>query len=440
MDEAILFSPITIQTPSGFVSFAHLDFPLAVGGIRMEPGVTLNETEKLAISMSLKLATYQLPFSGAKAGISNEPYDKDMLDKFIGEIAPLLTGIKISDLNEQEWRLNRIPQKTSTDELQFVTGPDMGTSEEDFLDSLKNNGMEHIAREGLLSKESEKYTLPLDNVLTGYGVVVALEETFRSLRTLEKNKDPLVGRTYSLEGFGKVASGIATLLKDRCQLKAFSNRYGTVIASQESPFCENGAFIVDELIPLLRKKGDSFIFDLGLDIHPQESLFAVNCDFSVPGTRVEKVDLSIAKRLSKAEVKAVVPSANYPFTTEGRRWLEENGIIVIPDFVANAGAVIAAMLEFTTRSFDDPLEEIALDLVHAAVSNEMKELFLDAVACGCRIGEKVIDNERSIYDISVERSVSKLRFMRETISKEEAKNLPQIADDFIQRTLMGTFL
>ncbi len=402
----------------------------------MEPGVTKEEIEKLATSMALKLSTYMLPFTGAKAGIDNKPFDKKKLDEFIGEISPLLKGINISEINEKDWQV--MGNLNGTGEIVFVTGPDMGTSEASFLDSLRKNGLEEIAREGLLSRLSEKFGLPLDNVLTGYGVVVAIEETFTALETMNRDIDPLYGKSYTLEGFGKVASGIASLLEGRCRLRAISNRHGTIVAHKESEFCEDDSFVVEKILKLYKEKGDDFIFDTDLEIQPLDRLFEVSCDFVIPGTRVERVNLDIAKLIKAAGIKAVIPSANYPFTYAGRKYLEEAGITVIPDFIANAGAVIAAMLEFTSRSLDGSIEEIAMNLVHAAVSNEMKELFLDAVACGCRIGDKVIGNEKSIYDISVDRSLSKYQFMKETISREEARNLQKIADDFIQRTLMGS--
>ena len=440
MDELGSFSPISIKTKSGFVSFAHLDFPLAVGGIRMEPGVTALETEKLAISMALKLSTYMLPFTGAKAGINNRPYDKQKLDEFIGEIAPLLKGINLQEINNKEWEiLGRLDNAVST-EITFVTGPDMGTSEEGFLDSLRNNNLAEIAREGLLSRNSESYGLPLDNVLTGYGVVVAIEETFSALETSDKNEDPLHGKSYCLEGFGKVASGIAALLDRRCKLKAISNRHGTIVADKESSVCDGEAFDVELILDLFRKKGDDFIFETGLEIQPLDNLFEIPCDFLVPGTRVERINQDLARKIEKAGTRAIVPSANFPFTYEGRKHLEKKGIMVIPDFVANAGAVIAAMLEFTTRPIEGKVEEAAMDLVHAAISNEMRELFLDAVACGCRIGDSVMGNEKSIYDISIERSLSKLDFMKKTVPLADAKNLTIIADDFIQRTLMGSLI
>ncbi len=400
------------------------------------PNVTKEEVEKLSISMALKLATYQLPFSGAKCGISNEPYDQKVLEEFVGEIADFIKGANLGNI-----KMKACTGYPNDVFIQLVTGPDMGTSEEGYLDALRVNGMGNIARKGLLSQISEKFELPLDNILTGYGIVVAAEETFKTLNATQKEVDPLDGINYSIEGFGKVGSGIAKLLKGRAKLKAFSNRFGTVVAKKNSEYCtDEGYFDIDKIMPLFLEKGDHFIYDLDIELLDTDALFDVTVDLLVPGTRVERIDQEIAERIVKARTKIIVPAANYPFSFEGRKVLEENGVTVIPDFLANAGAVIAAMLEFTTKSFNASLEKVAMDLVHAAVSNEIKELFLDGIACGCRIGEKVMQTEKSLYDISIERSISKLKFMEETIDREQATNLKWIADEFIERTLLGSFM
>ncbi len=418
-----LFSPITFRTPSkkGLVSFAATDFPIGLGGIRMIKGVTQREVELLAIAMDLKLLTYHLPFNGAKCGIDNQSNDLDALITFVSEIQDLLVG---SSLYEIQGLSMVKGDGKSSDFLQLITGPDMGTSEDMFLEALKKNGLHNIARKGLLSQQSRMFGIPLDNVVTGFGVVVAAEEIVRYMENKQKWEDPLLGKSYALEGFGKVASGIAMFLSERANLKAISNKFGTVIFDPNSPFCSNDGFIVDDLIKIWKQKGDRMIYELELDILPNHKLFETEVDILIPGARIEAINLDVANKIVKSQCKYIVPSANYPFTYQGRKMLESNKCIIVPDFIANAGAVIAAMLDFTTLDIKRT-EDNALNLVQSAINWEMKDLFLQAVACRdiSNYGFKV-----SLYDIAISRALEKKKVLNK--SKLTIEN---IADDVITR-------
>ncbi|MHA2501699.1 MAG: Glu/Leu/Phe/Val dehydrogenase dimerization domain-containing protein, partial [Candidatus Kariarchaeaceae archaeon] len=127
---------LTTDNPTGFVSIDDTRFSLAVGGIRMISGVSANEVKLLSRSMSLKLHSFGFPMSGGKGGVDSD----DASDFFKYIATPQVTNI-----------INGTPS------LQFITGPDIGTSEDLYYEALRSAGLEMHIRKGLLSGISSRY-------------------------------------------------------------------------------------------------------------------------------------------------------------------------------------------------------------------------------------------------------------------------------------------
>ena len=177
---------LNTKQPVGNIHIEDTRFGFAAGGIRLIKGVSQEEVIQLAEAMSLKLHIFGFPMSGAKGGI-----DSDNMEDFYNFVA--------------QPEVKELINGTNQFDLQLITGPDIGTSEEEYYIALEKAGLKHLIRKGLLSRKSEIYDLPLDNVVTAYGAIIASEVVLEllGLKLLKNNKIKVV-----IEGFGKVGTGI----------------------------------------------------------------------------------------------------------------------------------------------------------------------------------------------------------------------------------------
>ena len=385
----------------GWVFIEDSSFPTSLGGIRLVKDVDERETRLLAEAMSRKLHTYWLPISGAKGAVASD----DIIDFY-----KFISNKKIIDLIDGK-------------DHQFITGPDMGTSEKEYYRALEMANLSHLIRPGILSNSSKCFDLPLDKVLTAYGVIIAIEQLIKMLDQSTPlspyaDEDPLIGKEIAIEGFGKVGTGLALLIKDRAKLVGFSTRFGAV-------YNENG-FDIDELIDLQKAHGDNLVEHLNTDIQKTDELFGFKCDVLIPGARTEVIDESIAQKLL-VHHPIIVPVSNSPYTDRGMSILEKHGIYCFPDFVASAGAIIAAMIEFSglykyaTKDYD--AEDMAMDLISAAVSFETRDLLMESVAC--------TDGKRTLSVIAEDRSQRNYNWVVSQLDKP--KSMKQMALELISR-------
>lgn len=270
----------------------HLLFPLAGGGTRMAPDVTDEEVAALARAMTWKFAVYRLPVAGAKAGIRFAGGDRRaVLSAFRRAIEPLGDA--------------------------FLTGPDLGTSAEDFLGD--------DARPGGLPLWAQMFEgFGMDDAATGHGVEAAAEA---SLRRLGRE---LRGARVAIEGFGKAGGGAA---------RAFARAGARVVAvsTVEGALTDPEGLDVEVLLALRSRHGDAFVRHSAGAAAPREVLFSTPCDVLVPGARPSVITPELAGSLRCA---AVVPAANIPYADGACEALAARGILAVPDFVSNAGGVL----------------------------------------------------------------------------------------------------
>jgi len=272
-----------------FVVVDHTRFPYSAGGTRMAPGVTEAEVAGLARAMTWKFAVYGLPIAGAKGGIA---YDGR------AERAEILAAYKaaIEPLSEV-----------------FGTGPDMGTSADDFLPPDGERPMWARTLDGR----------GMDDLATGRGVMAS------AAVALERLARPLAGATVAIEGFGKAGSGSAL---------AFAGAGALVVAvsTVEGALVDPDGLDVEGLLELRDRHGDAFVHHAHVPARPREELFAVACDVLVPGARPHVLTAENAGSLRCA---VVCPAANIPYAPGAPEALAERGVLALPDFVANAGGV-----------------------------------------------------------------------------------------------------
>ena len=269
----------------------HELFPIAVGGTRMVPDVTSDEVAHLARAMTWKLAVCGVSYAGAKAGI-----------RFHGGDRAAVLGTFLERV--REWQDF------------FLTGPDMGTSPEDFLALEPDGGPMPVwarTHEGM----------GMDDLAVGYGIKGA------AAVALERLARPFEGARLAIEGFGKAGAGTARA----CQ------RAGArvlAVSTVDGALVDPAGLDVDELLALRARHGDAFVNHGPVPVRPREALFAVECDVLVPGARPHVISPGSVPEL---RCTAVVPTANVPYAPGATDALAAAGILALPDFVTNAGGI-----------------------------------------------------------------------------------------------------
>jgi glutamate dehydrogenase (NAD(P)+) len=323
--------PETLELHSvpGFIVFDLPGAAVSAGGTRLAPDVTAAEVAMLARAMTYKFAALGADVGGAKAGVVGDPADRAgraaRMARYCEEIRPVAESGR------------------------FLTGPDMGTFEEDFA-PLRRRRAAPTAISAVIND------VPFEDVLTGYGVAVAAETGLRSL-----TGGGWDGRSAAVEGFGKVGGGVAREVTRRGgRVVALSTLAGSIRAP--------AGLDVERLLALRRIHGDDCIARYGLPVAPPARLFAAEADVLVPGARPGAISGPVAHGLSSA-VRVIAPAANVPYTRPGAGVLHRRGIAALPDFVCNAGAVIGY------RSAPDATP----DEVLAAAASTITELIQDAM-------------------------------------------------------------
>ncbi|MGW0810454.1 Glu/Leu/Phe/Val dehydrogenase dimerization domain-containing protein [Nonomuraea sp. NPDC002799] len=282
-----------LTSVDGFVAF-DIDCPTSAGGTRLAPDVTSTEARLLARAMTYKLAVLGVPFGGAKAVLRGRAEDRAALvAKYCAEITPLVaSGF-------------------------FVTASDLGTQTGDFasLPDYQADSIMHGEIDGAL----------VDTVVTGLGVVAAADTALGGL----------AGRTFAVEGFGKVGGAVVRELARRGgRLVGLSTIHGCVV--------DESGLDVAALFELRAEHGDGCVHRLGRPVLPPETLYEVAADVLVPGARTGVLDQD---RAARVRARVVAPAANVPYTAAGLRVLQQRAVVPLADFVCSAGATIGYLAE-----------------------------------------------------------------------------------------------
>jgi glutamate dehydrogenase/leucine dehydrogenase len=286
----------------------------AVGGIRLAPDVTIDEVLRLARAMTLKNAAAGLPHGGGKAGIvANPSMSRE-------EKEPLIRGFAqaIRDLHD------------------YIPGPDMGVNEE-CMAWIKDEIGRVVGLPRVLGG------IPLDDIgATGFGLAVSAEVA-ASHAGIE-----LAGARVAIQGFGAVGMHAARYLSEHgAKLVAASDSKGAVVDSRGLP--------VDALISH-KKKGQALAaFPEGKTM-VDASLVTVDCDIWIPAARP---DVLTEQNVGALKARLVLQGANIPATEAAESWMHANGILSVPDFIANSGGVICASVEYHGGSEAQAMATIA---------------------------------------------------------------------------------
>ena len=303
--------------PIGPVHIAHLHVPgaglkaivvidnvargPAIGGARMAPDVTLEECVRLARAMTLKNAAAGLPHGGGKSIIMAdpkmpEPAKERLIRCFARAIAPL------SD---------------------YIVGPDMGT-DETCMAWIKDEIGRSVGLPPAMGG------IPLDEIgATGFGVAACIDIA-KDYCGIE-----LDGARVAVQGFGAVGKHAALFLARRgVRLVAASDTKGTVL--------DPNSLDVAALVALKDAGGSVLDYTGGAKAKP-DAVIDAECDIWIPAARPDVID---ERNVDRLKTRLVVQGANIPITSGAEARLAARGILSIPDFIANAGGVICASVEY----------------------------------------------------------------------------------------------
>lgn len=273
----------------------------SIGGLRMAPDVTTDECFRLARAMTMKNAAAGLRHGGGKSVLRGDPrMPRDRKERLVRALAHALRR-----------------------ERDYVFGPDMGTDE-----TCMAWVHDEIGR--AVGLPAALGGIPLDELgATGFGLSCAADVAARHLGI------PLHGARVAVQGFGAVGRHAARFLaKGGAVLVAASDTQGAIVA-------ERGLDI--EALARLKDAGRS-VAD-----HPEgrrierDAVIGVECEIFIPAARPDVVR---ADNVGRLNAKLVLQGANIPFTAEAEEILHGRGVWVLPDFIANAGGVICAAMEY----------------------------------------------------------------------------------------------
>ena len=283
------------------------------GGIRYHPDVTLDEVKALAMWMTWKCALANIPFGGAKGGVVVNP--KSLAPRELERMTRRFTTEIINEIG---------PEKD-------IPAPDVGTDSRvmawifDTYSMNKGHSVlgvvtgKPLAIGGSLGREEA----------TARGALYVLRGAARK-RNLDLN-----GATAAVQGFGNVGSYLARfLVQDGAKVVAISDSSGGV----HNP---NG---IDVEAAFARKRETGSIGGLpGTDPISNDDLLLLEVDVLAPCALEQVISESNADRI-KASI--IVEGANGPVTPGADDVLEQNGVLVLPDILANAGGVVVSYFEW----------------------------------------------------------------------------------------------
>jgi len=289
------------------------------GGIRYHPDTNIDEVKALATLMSLKCAVSNVPYGGAKGGVTCSPSNLSIKElqritkRYASMILPIIgprADIPAPDVNTNAetmgWFMDAVSMHEGSTVLDIVTG-------------------KPITLGGSLGR----------NEATGRGVML------NTIELLKKQKISPKNTTCTVQGFGNVGSIAADLLKKKgCKICAISDVSTGLYNSNGLDIHDILTYIISESrAPLLkeyeRKKDDEFISN--------KELLELDTDVLIPSALENQIHVENADNI---KAKIIIEGANGPISKKADEILAEKEIQIVPDILANSGGVIVSYFEW----------------------------------------------------------------------------------------------
>lgn len=273
----------------------------AIGGVRMAPDVSVEECFRLARAMTWKNAAAGLPHGGGKSVIFGDP--------------------RMSPAAKEQ--LIRAFAAALRDVSDYIPGPDMGTDEQ-CMAWVEDEIGRAVGLPGVIGG------IPLDEIgATGFGLAACVDVA-RKFIGLD-----LKGARIAVQGFGAVGKHAARFLAAKGAVLVAASDTSATLA-------DASGLDIGELIALKQAGQSLRDYDKGAKLSV-EAILDIDCDIWIPAARPDVVRADNASRL---RTRLMPQGANIPCTAEAEQALQARGILVVPDFIANAGGVICAAMEY----------------------------------------------------------------------------------------------
>jgi glutamate dehydrogenase (NAD(P)+) len=283
------------------------------GGIRYHPDVTLDEVKALAMWMTWKCALMGIPFGGAKGGVVCNP--KQMSRMEIEKMTRRFTSEIINEIG---------PEKD-------IPAPDVGTDPSVMawiFDTYSMNKGHSVL--GVVTGKPLNIGGSLGRLeATAHGALYCLREATK------KQDRSLTGMRVAVQGFGNVGSYLARFVaEDGATVVALSDSSGGV-------YNPNG---IDVALALAHKQETGRLDGLkDTESITNEELLLIDCDVLAPCALEQVITSANADRV---KASLIVEGANGPTTPTADEILEDKGVLVLPDVLANAGGVVVSYFEW----------------------------------------------------------------------------------------------
>jgi glutamate dehydrogenase (NAD(P)+) len=283
------------------------------GGIRYHERVNLDEVRALAALMTWKTALLDLPFGGAKGGVNCPagelgPDELQLITRsFVDKIAGILGPMR------------------------DIPAPDAGTNAQVMAWIMDEYAKLHGDAPAVVTgKPIALGGSPGRDAATGRGVVYAYREAARALGLHPDST------RVAIQGFGNVGSWAARIITELgCRVIAVSNTSGAI-------HCEAGIDPV-ALLDHLAHGGKLVEYPHAEPISPPEELLSLDCELLIPAALGGTIHAANADSIRAA---LVIEGANNPTTPAADAILRDNGVLVVPDVLANAGGVVVSYFEW----------------------------------------------------------------------------------------------
>jgi glutamate dehydrogenase (NAD(P)+) len=312
----------------------------AKGGIRFDMQVTLEEVKALAAWMTWKCAVVNIPFGGAKGGVVCDPHE-----------------MSVSELERLTRRYTAAIIQTLGPDSD-VPAPDVNTNERVMAWIMDTYSMHvgHTTTAVVTGKPVEMGGSLGRREATGRGCMIVTKEALAHLGM------QLEGTTVAVQGFGNVGSVAAQLLqREGCKIVAIGDRSVSIY--------DPDGIDVEAAVAHVKKNRTLDGFTRG-EVISGADLLTLDVDVLLPAA-LENVITT--KNAGQIRARIICEGANGPTTAAADSILEENGVFVIPDILANAGGVTVSYFEWvqdrggyfwTEQVVNDRLSEIMVNSFH----------------------------------------------------------------------------
>ncbi len=329
------------------------------GGVRFHPEADLDEVCALAALMTWKTAVTDLPFGGAKGGVQCEPY--------------MMSEAELQRLTRRYTQMIGYVLGVNRD----IPAPDMNTNAQTMAWMMDAFGQRYGYQPACVTGKPVELGGSLGReAATGRGVVIVMEEYAKD------RGYPLEGATVAVQGFGNVGSWAARIAADAgAKVVAVSDVRGGIHMT-------SGLDI--EKVWAHRDATGSVVGVPGADEISNEELLELDVAWLVPAALGEVIH---GRNASRIRAKVVVEAANHPVTPLADATLEDAGVVVIPDILANAGGVTVSYFEWTQNiqqfrweeeQVNDQLRKV-MNKAYAAVSSAATGCSLRDAAFGLAV-------------------------------------------------------